>query len=247
MFLQLGRLGWLLHSWQWEERFMVCLQCCRQFSLLTYHSSTAIRHLQRESRRKTPRIPVLYYYFNFRQEETQTCENFLRSIMRQLVQFLPDVPPELDELYEDYNSGGHRPSVKDLTSCFIAIIKTLDEVHLLGDALDECSQWNLLWQFSSKLVTAKCRSLHFLFTSRPEQHIRDSVNSLSIPELDLRKTSEMDCDIESFIGHSLEINSYLSQLPVQAKDFICQNLTERANRMYDLLSHLPSSCSLYLN
>jgi hypothetical protein len=167
--------------------------------------------------------------------------------MRQLVQFLPDVPPQLDELHEDCNSGEHRPSVKDLISCFIAIVKTLDEVHLLGDAFDECSQWNLLWPCTSKLVTAKCPSLHFLFTSRPEQHIRDVVNSLGLPELDLRASWGIDWDIRSFITQSLEINPYLFQLPAHAKNFICKSLTERANRMCSLLSPLLGVYSPYLN
>jgi hypothetical protein len=66
--------------------------------------------------------------------------------------------------------------VKDLTACFIAVIETLPEVRLFGDAFDECMDWNNLWHFSSQLAKARSTSLHFFFTSRPERHIRDAVN-----------------------------------------------------------------------
>ena len=43
-------------------------------------------------------IPHLFYYFDFRDTATQTCENFLRSILSQLFHFLPDIPEPLEVL-----------------------------------------------------------------------------------------------------------------------------------------------------
>jgi hypothetical protein len=93
----------------------------------------------------------------------QTCENFLRSILLQLLYSLPDTPLAIIELHSKCNWGTRRPSIEDMTDCFIAIIKTLNEVWLFGEAFDECVDWNDLWHFLSITVGSKCRGLRFMF------------------------------------------------------------------------------------
>ena len=192
-----------------------------------FQSSTAIRRLEGDSYDRG--IPHLYYYFNFRDESTQTCENFLRSIISQLLNFLPVIPPPIKDLYLRRNSGKHRPSVKDLTDCFIAIIETLPEVRLFGDAFDECMDWNNLWHFSSQIAKARSPSLHFLFTSRPERHIRDAVNSLNIPVVDLT-CPEMNFDIKIFVIEQLD-GPQFARISVDGKELVKENLTSRAGGM----------------
>ena len=119
--------------------------------------------------------------------------------------------------------------MKDLTACFIAIIETLPEVRLFGDAFDECTDWNNLWHFSSSLVKARIPSLHFLFTSRPERHIRDAVNSLGIPSVDLT-CPEMDLDIKSFVIEQLD-DPRFSRISVDGKELVKNSLISRAGGM----------------
>jgi ankyrin repeat protein len=202
-------------------------------------SSTAIRHLERDSHDRG--IPHLYYYFNFRDESTQTCENFLRSIMSQLLNFFPEtkIPRSIMDLYVRRNSGKHRPSVKDLTTCFIAVIETLPEVRLFGDAFDECTDWNNLWHFSSQLAKARSTALHFLFTSRPERHIRDAVNSLDIPTVDLT-CPEMNLDIKNFVIEQLD-DPRFTRISVDGKEMVKESLISRAGGMC-----VPQSISVQL-
>jgi hypothetical protein len=127
------------------------------------------------------------------------------------------------------NSGKHRPSVKDLTACFIAVIETLPEVRLFGDAFDECTDWNNLWHFSSQLAKARTASLHFLFTSRPERHIRDAVNSLDIPTVDLT-CPEMNLDIETFVIEQLD-DPRFARISVDGKELVKESLISRAGGM----------------
>jgi hypothetical protein len=54
-------------------------------------------------------------------------------------------------------------------------------------------------------VKAVCPSLHFLFTSRPEQHIEDLTNALDTPLLYLT-CEEMNSDIEKFVSETLQDN-----------------------------------------
>jgi hypothetical protein len=118
-----------------------------------------------------------------------------------------------------------------MTACLIALIRRDREVRMLGDAFDECTQWNVLWKFLTQVVRARCPSLHLLFTSRPEREIEDAVNALGIPGLDLMTV--MDGDIERFVMETLESSARpVSRLPEKAKDLIRESLIGRAGGMY---------------
>jgi hypothetical protein len=187
-----------------------------------------IEFLRRDGRQSD--IPVLYYYFNFRDKATQTCENFVRTIMYQLVQELPDVPQPLIDLYS-YCRQSDRPSTTDLTQCLIDVINTLVEVRLLGDAFDECVEWNKLSTFLCTVIKSNCPALRFLFTSRPEQHIQDLLKSLAIPSIGLL-CPEMNVDIRTFISQTLEQDDQFKQISLQSKDLIRENLVNHTNGMY---------------
>jgi hypothetical protein len=119
-----------------------------------------------------------------------------------------------------------------LTTCLIAIIGELTHlVLLLGDAFDECSQWNHLWDFVDAVVESHCKPLRFLFTSRPEQHIEESVSSLHIPSVDLVKCTGIRCDIQSFVKESVWNSRRFSKISKEGKSKIEDDLTRRANGM----------------
>jgi ERCC4-related helicase len=101
---------------------------------------------------------------------------------------------------------------------------------MLGDAFDECTQWNVLWKFLTQVAKSQCPSLRLLFTSRPEREIEDVVSSLGIPSLDLRTV--MDEDIEQFITETLEHSARpVCRLPEKAKNLIRESLVRRAGGM----------------
>jgi hypothetical protein len=199
------------------------------------HSSTVIKHLKDDY--DVNQVPVLYWYFNFRDPSTESCENFIRSLLYQFIHYLPYVPPEVRQLYSRNASG--RPSTEEMTTCLIALIRREKEVRLLGDAFDECTQWNILWKFLTKMAKCECPSLRLLFTSRPEREIEEAVNSLGIPSLDLRTV--MDEDIKQFVVETLERSARpICRLPENAKDLIRESLVRRAGGMYAIL--FPPQC-----
>jgi hypothetical protein len=190
-------------------------------------SSNLLRRMQTDSR--TRNIPHLYYFFNFRDPSTQTCENFLRSVLSQLLYSLPDIPDVITELHLRHNSGTLRPSVRDMTGCFITVVNMLDKVRLFGDAFDECTKWNDLWYF---LTTTKsqCPRLCFLFTGRPEIYIREVAHSLHIPSVDL-DCEGINRDIEVFVSDSLARDSRFVHISEEGKTLIRKSLVSRGNGM----------------
>jgi hypothetical protein len=151
--------------------------------------------------------------------------------MYQLVYILEEIPSAVRELYLSHNRGLSRPSIDKLTTCLIAVIGTLEEVHVLGDAFDECIDWNRLWKVLQQFVKSVCPSLHFLFTSRPEQHIEDLANVLDIPSIDLT-CKEMNGDIEKFVSETLQDSPRYLRIPNDRKALIRDSLTTRAAGMY---------------
>jgi hypothetical protein len=149
----------------------------------------------------------------------------------QLVYILEDIPSAVKELYLSHSRGLSRPSIEELTSCLIAVIGTLEEVYLVGDAFDECIEWNRLWKVLQQFVKSVCPSLHFLFTSRPEQHIEDLANALDIPFIDLTR-EEMDGDIGKFVSETLQLDPRFLRIRDDEKVLIHDSLTSRAAGMY---------------
>jgi ankyrin repeat protein len=118
-----------------------------------------------------------------------------------------------------------------MMSCFIAVVKTLNEVWLFGEAFDECIDWNDLWYFLSTTVESQCPGLRFMFTSRPEGYIRDAVGSLGIPSLDL-DCDGINRDIQAYVSESLTKDVRFIRTPQEGKDLIRESLTSRAGGMY---------------
>jgi hypothetical protein len=221
----------MVYSWQREECTLVRVSLHsgthKRPTLSFLYSSTVVQHLKDEY--DVNQVPVIYYYFNFRDPSTESCQNFVRSLLYQLLHYLPNVPPEVRQLYS-CNAAG-RPSTEEMTSCLIMLMKREEEVRILGDAFDECTQWNVLWKFLTRMVKSECPSLRLLFTSRPKREIEDAVNTLGIPSHDLRTV--MDGDIKQFIMETLENSAQpICRLPEKAKNLIRESLVCRAGGMY---------------
>jgi hypothetical protein len=220
----------MVYIWQWEERTLVrdisWFKFSQRLTRSCPYSSTVVQHLKDEY--DVSQVPILYYYFNFRNSSTESCENFVRSLLYQLLHYLHDVPTEVRQIYSRNPSG--RPTTNEVTSCLIALIRREKEVRMLGDVFDECTQWNVLWKFLTRMAKSQCPSLRLLFTSRPEREIEDAVNALGIPSLDLRTV--MNGDIKQFIMETLENSARpICRLPEKAKDLIRESLVRRAGGM----------------
>jgi hypothetical protein len=198
-------------------------------SLLISFSSTFVHRLAQDSLAKN--IPHLYYFFSFRYPSTQTCEDFLRSILFQLLVSCPNMPPPLKDLYQTHK-GAMQPSMKEMTACFVSVVNSLPEVRLFGDGFDECSQWNSLWHFLSKVSGDQCPTLRFIFASRPEQYIRDAVNTLNISTIDLTLCDEMNNDIVKYVSEVLENNPRFAKIPIKGRELAYQTLVWKADGMY---------------
>jgi hypothetical protein len=102
----------------------------------TFLTSIVIEHLTNRNRTDAG-IGVAYFYCNFRRQYQQEVEHLLASLLKQLVQDLPEMPDDVKGLHDGHKRGRTRPSVKELSETLQSVASRYSKLFLIVDALDE--------------------------------------------------------------------------------------------------------------
>jgi hypothetical protein len=167
----------------------------------------------------------LYWYFTFRDGPTQHCDNFVRSLLTQLLSYFETVPAALGALYQHHITALTRPSLEELTTCLVSILNTLPAVRLVGEGFDECLEWGDLSKVASTLLSGHCPTVRFLFTSRTEGHVADAFNTLNIPSAEM-KSPEMVVDVRTHIHHVVNTDPRFTRISADGKKLIWEAMSE---------------------
>lgn len=122
----------------------------------------------------------------------------MASLLKQLVQQLPKMPPTIRSLYRRHKNNQTRPSLDEIVQALQAVIDSREQVYMVVDALDEYSKTagdltnflNGIFQLQSE------RNINILATSRPNiAGVRRYFNSgmeleISAREEDVRQVLE---------------------------------------------------------
>ena len=100
-------------------------------------SSTIIEHMKAYCDSK-PGLAVAYFYFDFDNAEKQDASTFTSSLIAQLCNRVVDLPEQLMELYKSCNNGHQKAAKRELKAMLSQLIKDLEDVFIVVDALDEC-------------------------------------------------------------------------------------------------------------
>ncbi|KAI0864284.1 hypothetical protein F4860DRAFT_465757 [Xylaria cubensis] len=147
----------------------------------TVLASTIIENLRND---KNSLQGLLYFYFGFNDAKKQHLNDALRSLIKQLYLKRYDVRNHLDLLIEE---DGSQPSLKKLVETFRHMIKEISEIWIVLDALDECPAFvqdvvgnehprRELLSWIKNLWNSQM-NIHLLITSRPEQDIKEAIES----------------------------------------------------------------------
>jgi hypothetical protein len=82
---------------------------------------------------------VACIYCNYKQA-TQTAENLIASLLRQLVQDCSVVPEGIKTFYERHQYRGTPPRLDEFMNALNSEIGTYSKVFIIVDALDECPE-----------------------------------------------------------------------------------------------------------
>ncbi|KAI9694151.1 MAG: hypothetical protein M1822_003422 [Bathelium mastoideum] len=81
---------------------------------------------------------VAYIYCNFKQQNDQTLESLLASLLKQLAQGRPSLPKSLKSLYDQSKAKKTQPSADDISAVLQSVATEYSQVFIVVDALDEC-------------------------------------------------------------------------------------------------------------
>lgn len=161
------------------------------------------------------------------------------------------LPLKLDTVYEQHYQNHSQPNFQELQDIFLAIIKQLDSVFLVLDALDECSldQRADLCEFFGKIVELSNSTdlgvVKLFVASRKEHDIERAFLRRSFPTIEV-EARKVDRDIEMYVVAQLEQRLQDGSLilnNILLKDKILTALTTNAGGMYVFPSFFSSTYS----
>jgi len=172
---------------------------------------------------------VVYFYCDYQNSGVQSATVVAASVLRQLVETESAVPPALEELYRTLGNGRDNLKLDDIAILLHSICLDRPRVHIVLDALDECSPAVQRRRILSLLKRLADASAKIFITSRP--HLIDVGRSFgSYIELEIKGDIT---DIRAYVEHMIHTNDELSELiQDDFKDEAVQRVTDKADGMY---------------
>ncbi|KAF7371295.1 HET-domain-containing protein [Mycena sanguinolenta] len=175
---------------------------------------------------RDPRWLYAFFYFDINNPNQQKVNNMLCSLVHQLSAQMP-CPPLL-KLCEACQNGEILPSNSEL----LPILKELSghqEIYLVLDALDECSERTMLLEILASILEAKLSTMHLIVTSRTEITYFDIAKEAVLVSLD----EAIRGDIELYVGDQLSnMGGYIAK----NKDGIRKQLLDKGSNMFRLVA-----------
>ena len=187
-----------------------------------------------QSHASTPKIAILYFFFDFNDIDKQRPENMIRSLLNQLSLHCVNVPQVLQELYSSCLNGDRKPNFDVVLKTLHQMAAAFDKTFIVLDALDECNGRLELLKNIKELISWDDTNLRVLVTSRKEKDIEDSILPLTKKEARVCIQSALvDADICAYVHDQLQINRKLHRWQGKPKVQmeIESTLTEKANGM----------------
>lgn len=143
---------------------------------------------------------VAYFYFDFNDPQKRNSESMVRSILSQLIRRGDTVSPAVLSLYSSYENGEKDAPLEVYLDALRQTMSDLPFVYVVFDALDECSDRDVLMKIFLSMADWNLENLHILFTSRKERDIEISLEDLVDAEDIIGIQGEqVDLDIRSYI------------------------------------------------
>ncbi|KAJ7872181.1 ankyrin repeat-containing domain protein [Mycena olivaceomarginata] len=199
-------------------------------------SSTAIRKLFND--KPLSGTAVAYFYFDFRDNKRQLVEIMLRTIILQLSAQSLHPYAVLHQQYES-SKGQTLPTYPHLLEVLDKLLSEFGRTYIVLDALDECTEDDILVQFISRLRQWTTTPLHLLVTSQPRQFYTNALASVTKVTLELESTER---DIKLFVSHELRSQRYLEHVSQRAEE-ITPKVVKKSNGMFRLAACLLQELS----
>jgi Cdc6-like AAA superfamily ATPase len=171
-------------------------------------------------------IGVAFVYCNYKLQSDQSVNALLSAILTQLVQGRPSIAEPLLELYNRHSPKKTRPSLDEILTALQSTCTKYSRVHLVIDALDECTnQEGARGQLLTKL--------------RELQHsldIRLMVTARFIPDIEQQFQLASKLELRASVG---DVKSYVAGRIVQMHDV--PECVKRSNELQTTIEQVISN------
>ena len=172
---------------------------------------------------------LAYFYFDYREQDGQTPNDFVASLLRQIAVQKVDFPQSLLDFYECYRHDRAQAATADLFATFRQVYTSFEKCYIIIDALDECK--SLLYRKEIlKIVSGLDLQIVRLFvTSRP--HVHDITQSfLHAQQIEVEASEQ---DIRSYCHRMIEDSpSTLDLIDDSLKEEVADAVAKNAQGMY---------------
>ncbi|KAJ7590173.1 hypothetical protein C8J56DRAFT_1025329 [Mycena floridula] len=174
----------------------------------TILSSIIINHLQSIA---DPTMAVLYIYCDYTRHADQTPTQLLGALLKQLVQLHNSISDHLLTLYTTCLSQKADPMITELIAALHTEASSYSHVHIIVDALDECSEDNhareLFFSTHPQGLLSLPDNVHILITSRDILAISQEFHST--PRISIEADNE---DLQTYIRSTITTDIKLKRL-----------------------------------
>jgi hypothetical protein len=182
---------------------------------------------------------VAFYYFDFKDAAKCHIRGLLSSLLMQLGDDSLGCWDVLHQLYTKCRDGSEQPSEAALGGCLKNMLNIQGQVpiYVIIDALDECpdntgtpSDRKRVLDFVRDLVGCNHLNLYICITSRPEQDIQATFNSLTSTSrrVSLHEESGQTEDINNYVRDFVHSNEAMRRWKAEHKELVINTLTNRA-------------------
>ena len=170
------------------------------------------------------------FYFAFSDNQKQSYENLLRSLVAQLGWREPALWM-LRQACEKPNAS--IPRVEELEKILLACIQSYDELFLLLDALDECPEVSDVRQNvldGLERLASEAPNIRMFVTSREVSDVGEFMETVEADLVSVAARS-VGVDIQRFVSSQLSRDRKLSKLDVSTKNLIEDTISRKADGM----------------
>ena len=172
---------------------------------------------------------LAYFYFDYREQDGQTPNDFVASLLRQIAVQGVDFPQSLLDFYESYKHDRAQAATEDLLATFRHVYTSFGKCYIIIDALDECRS-SLYRKEILKIVSGLDLQIVRVFvTSRP--HVHDIKQSfLQAQQIEVEASEQ---DINSYCHRMMEDSqSTLDLIDDSLKEEVADAVAKNAQGMY---------------
>jgi hypothetical protein len=197
-------------------------------------SSSIVKHVKplRNAR-------LAYFFFDFRDENKQSCNSLLRSLLFRLStqsHHLSDILAHLHSVYED---GKRQPSDVTFTRCLKKMLShpSQDPIYLIIDGVDQCpdssgsgpSAREQVLKLIDDLVGLRLSNVHICVSSRPEIGKRTVSKDSTMLSVSLHEQNGHREDIGDYIKSMVYSDPKMGSLSEKEKRRVVETVTKKSH------------------